>query len=444
MNKNRVVWHEGLFLRPQHLQQQERYVQHLLEGRCKDTRAFNWGLTNLELDSELLKLGKIAITKAKGIFPDGTPFDIPNDTPSPIPYDVVKETKDTLTYLAIPLVQPNALLMSNKEDNNPLSRNTIKDIQVSDLHTGQVEGNADIQVGELNIRLLTDDDKLNAYSIIPIARIVEMDKDKMVHLDETLIPAVMHCNTSNNLTSFIKEVQGLLKHRGDALASRLAAPGSTGVSEITDFLMLQMMNKYEPLLQHLYSNKGIFPEEFYRILIMLTGELATFTKEERRPVDLPVYIHDQQQPCFEFVMNEIRSALSAVIEQKAIGLEISEHKYGIWVATINDKSLLTEAMFVLAVKADVASEKIRSSFPKQSTIASVERIRDLVNSHIPGIELNPLAVAPRQIPYHSGFTYFEMNTKHEFWKQLESAGGMAVHVGTKLDNLDLELWAIRD
>jgi len=87
---------------------------------------------------------------------------------------------------------------------------------------------------------------------------------------------------------------------------------------------------------------------------------------------------------------------------------------------------------------------LRSSFPKQSTIASVERIRDLVNSHIPGIELNPLAVAPRQIPYHSGFTYFEMNTKHEFWEQLESAGGMAVHVGTKLDNLDLELWAIRD
>ena len=444
MNKNRVVWHEGLFLRPQHLQQQERYVQHLLEGRCKETRAFNWGITNIELDTELLKLGKIAITSAKGIFPDGTPFDIPNDTPSPSPYDVVKDVKDNIIYLAIPLVQPNALLMANRDDDNPLSRNTIKDIQVSDLHTGEIEGSAEIQVGELNIRLLTDDDKLNAYSVISIARIVEIDKDKMVHLDDTFIPTVMHCNASNNLIGFIKEVQGLLKHRGDALANRLAAPGSTGVSEITDFLMLQLMNKYEPLFQHLHVSKGIFPEEFYRVLIMLTGELATFTKEERRPVDLPVYIHDQQQPSFEFVMNEIRGALSAVIEQKAIGIEISEHKYGIWVAILNDKSLLEEAMFVLAVKADVASEKIRSSFPKQSTIASVERIRDLVNSHIPGIELNPLAVAPRQIPYHSGFTYFELNTKHEFWGQLASAGGMAVHVGTKLENLELELWAIRD
>lgn len=444
MNKNRVVWHEGLFLRPQHLQQQERYVQHLVEGRSKNARVFNWGLTQLELDPQLLKLGKIAILTAQGVFSDGTPFDIPNDTPAPIPYEVVKDTKEVLVYLAIPLVQPNALLMANKDDINSLARHTIKDIQVSDLHTGQVEGNADIQVGELDIRLLTDDDKLNAFSVVPFARIIEIDKDKTVHLDEKFIPAVMHCNASTNLLSFIKEVQGLLKHRGDALAARIAAPGSTGVSEITDFLMLQLINKYEPLLQHLYSNKGIFPEEFYRVLIMLAGELATFTKEERRPETCPSYIHEQQQPTFEFVMNEIRTALSAVIEQKAIGIEISEHKYGIWVATFNDKSLLNEAMFVLAVKADVASEKIRSSFPKQSTIASVERIRELVNSHIPGIELGPLAVAPRQIPYHSGFTYFELNSKHEFWEQLASSGGMAVHVGTKLDNLELELWAIRD
>ena len=439
-----MVWHEGLFLRPQHLQQQERYVQHLIEGRCKSTRPFNWGLTHLEIDPQLLTLGKIAITSAQGVFSDGTPFDIPNDTPSPIPYEIAKDTKEALVYVAIPLVQPNALLMANKEDNNPLARHTIKDIHVSDLHTGQVEGNADVQVGELNVSLLTDADKLNAYSVIPLARIVEVDKDSVIHLDEEFIPAAMHCNTSNKLVGFIKEVQGLLKHRGDALASRLAAPGSTGVSEITDFLMLQLINKYEPLLQHLYTNKGIFPEEFYRVLILLAGELATFTKEQRRPEKFPAYIHDQQQPTFAFVMNEIRIALSSVIEQRAIGIDINEHKYGIWVATLNDKSLLDDAMFVLAVKADVASEKIRSSFPKQSTIASVERIRELVNSHIPGIELGPLAVAPRQIPYHSGFTYFELNSKHEFWRQLASSGGMAVHVGTKLDNLELELWAIRD
>ncbi len=169
-----MVWHEGLFLRPQHLQQQERYIHHLIEERSKSMRPFNWGLTEIELDPQLLKLGKISITNAQGVFSDGTPFDIPHDTPSPIPYEVAKDTKETLIYLAVPLIQPNALLMANNEDNNSLARHSIKDIQVPDLHTGQVQGDADVQVGELNVKLLTEQIQLNAYSIIPVARIVEI------------------------------------------------------------------------------------------------------------------------------------------------------------------------------------------------------------------------------------------------------------------------------
>ncbi|WP_299873420.1 type VI secretion system baseplate subunit TssK [uncultured Cocleimonas sp.] len=445
MNKDRVVWHEGLFLRPQHLQQQERFIQNWVEGRCQGIRPFNWGVTNLEIDPQLLKLGKIAIVRAQGIFADGTPFGIPNDTPAPAPFEVPKDDKNCLIYLAVPLIQPNALLMTEEsEGKNKLTRYQINDIQVGDLHTGKIQGEADLQVGCLNISILSENDKLNAYSVIPIARIVESTKDKLVKLDESYIPAVMHCNTSEQIMGFIKEVQALLKHRGEALASRLAAPGSAGVSEITDFLILQLVNKYEPLFRHLQINKDIFPEELYRILIVLAGELATFTSETRRPIEFKEYIHDQQQFSFEFVMNEIRKALSSVIEQKAIGLDIEEHKYGIWVAIINDKSLLDSCTFVLAVKADVATEKIRSKFPRQSTISSVEKIRELVNSHIPGIDLTALAVAPRQIPYHSGFSYFEMNSAHEFWAPLSTSGGLAVHVGTKLENLELELWAIRD
>jgi type VI secretion system protein ImpJ len=445
MNKNRVVWHEGLFLRPQHLQQQERFLQQWVAGSCHELRSYSWGVTQLEIDEQLLKLGKVAIIRAQGVFSDGTPFDIPSNTPVPEPYELPKDAKDYLLYLAVPLIQPNALLMEDKKTkNNKLVRYGIKDVQISDLHTGDIEGEADVQVGELNLCILPETDKLNAYSVISIARIVESDKDGIALLDNDLIATVMHSNTSPQLSGFIKEVQGLLKHRGDALAGRLAAPGSAGVSEITDFLMLQLMNKYEPLLEHLSVSKGVFPEELYRVLISLAGELATFTREERRPIKYKSYLHDQQQSSFEFVMNEIRQSFSTVVEQKAIGINIKEHKFGIWVATVNDKSLYEDSMFVLAVKADVATEKIRSKFPKQSTITSVEHIRELVNAHISGIDITPLAVAPRQIPYHSGFSYFELNSHHEYWDSLPTSGGLAVHVGTKLDNLELELWAIRE
>ena len=38
-DKNRVVWSEGLFLRPQHFQQQERYLEACLQGRAGALRA---------------------------------------------------------------------------------------------------------------------------------------------------------------------------------------------------------------------------------------------------------------------------------------------------------------------------------------------------------------------------------------------------------------------
>ena len=51
---NRVVWSEGLFLRPQHFQQQERYLERHVEIRSTALRAHGWGFTELEFERDLL------------------------------------------------------------------------------------------------------------------------------------------------------------------------------------------------------------------------------------------------------------------------------------------------------------------------------------------------------------------------------------------------------
>lgn len=158
----------------------------------------------------------------------------------------------------------------------------------------------------------------------------------------------------------------------------------------------------------------------------------------------PDYQHHDLERSFQPVMDEIRRAFNTVMEQRAIQIEIIEHRYSVWVAKFTDKTLLGSATFILAAKAQISTEKLRGGFPNKTTIATVERIRDLVNAHIPGIEISALPVVPRQIPYHSGFAYFEVNTRHELWKQLETSGGLAIHIGTELPKLELELWAIRE
>ena len=58
---NRVIWSDGLFLQPQHFQQQDRAFERYIESRCHALTPFSWGLTDIEFESDLLRIGKIGL-----------------------------------------------------------------------------------------------------------------------------------------------------------------------------------------------------------------------------------------------------------------------------------------------------------------------------------------------------------------------------------------------
>ncbi len=68
-SNNRVVWSEGLFLRPQQFQQQTRYFERYVEGRARELCAHSWGFTHLEIERDLLNIGKLGLRRAAGVFP---------------------------------------------------------------------------------------------------------------------------------------------------------------------------------------------------------------------------------------------------------------------------------------------------------------------------------------------------------------------------------------
>ena len=106
---NKVVWSEGLFLRPQHFQQQVRYIESYVEGRSAPLRSHPWGFTRIGFDQSALALGKIGIAAASGVFPDGTPFNMPDDDDAPTPLEVPENTRDTLVYLCLAMRRPGSL-----------------------------------------------------------------------------------------------------------------------------------------------------------------------------------------------------------------------------------------------------------------------------------------------------------------------------------------------
>jgi type VI secretion system protein ImpJ len=216
-----------------------------------------------------------------------------------------------------------------------------------------------------------------------------------------------------------------------------------GVSEVADFLMLQLLNRTEPLLRQFASVPSVHPWPFHLLLLQLAGELATFSSASRVPPDYPPYRHDDLQGTFVPLMTELREMLSAVIQRHAEQIELVDRNHGVRTAVVADAELLRNAGFVLAVRAQLPAEQLRQRFPSQTKLGPAERLRDLVNLQLPGITLRSLPVAPRQLPYHAGSHYFEIDRQGDLWKQLERSGNLALHVAGDFPGLELELWALR-
>ncbi len=439
---NKVVWSEGMFLNPQHFQQQERYLESLVDNKYTALGAYRWGILDFEIDQNLLGLGKVSVARARGVMPDFTPFDVPGIDAPPLVIDIPENTQSEIVYLCLPVKRPGAKDIVLDGNGQSLARYLRSDQEIRDVCSDSSDA-ISIDVGQLNLKLMLESEDLSGYVCIGMLRISEMRDDKKLTLDDTYIPPCLDCALMPKLSGFLSEIMGLLHSRGEAIAGRLADANRGGTAEVADYMLLQLINRLEPGAAHMAHIQGLHPIDLYAQLVQMAGELATFVTSEKRSGQFPGYKHDDLDACFTPVMTLLRNSFSTVHEQTAINLELVDKKYGIKVAEIVDRSLIGSAVFVLAAKADMPEEAVRNHLPAQLRIGPVERIRQLVNAAMPGIAMKPVPVAPRQIPFHAGFTYFQLEPQGEFWNELKHSGGFAIHVGGDFPGLKLEFWAIR-
>jgi type VI secretion system protein ImpJ len=126
-----------------------------------------------------------------------------------------------------------------------------------------------------------------------------------------------------------------------------------------------------------------------------------------------------------------------------VQIPLVDRTHGVSTAVVADMELVQNGVFVLAVNAQLPPEQLRPRFMAQTKLGPVDRIRDLVNLQLPGIGLQSLPVAPRQLPFHAGHFYFELDRNGELWRQFQKSGNLALHIAGDFPGLELELWAIR-
>ena len=438
---NKVVWSEGMFLQPQHFQQHDRFLASTLEERVTGLRPYAYGFTELRLDTQLLQHGKISLVSARGVLPDGTPFSLPQDDDLPEPLDIPPDARGALIVLALPTRRQGISETGNSNEPDNFARYRTDDVEVQDSN-GSNGQPAWMQIGKLRLRLALKQQVVNAHSTMGVVRVIERRTDNSLVLDSGYIPPCLDVRATPRLTGYMEEIYGILKARGMALAARLSQPGVTGTAEITDFLFLQLVSRVAPLYEHLNKLPNLHPEDLYRQILQLAGESMIFAPEAKKVPSYREYQHDDLQATFTPVMDDVRKHLAVVMDSHAVQIPLQERQFGIRVGSVPDIDLIKSATFVLAVNAEMPAEAIRSGFPAQTKMGPIEKIRDLVNLQLPGITLRALPVAPRQLPFHAGFTYFELDRNNELWKGL-TAAGFAMHVAGNFPGLAMEFWAIR-
>src|ERR1700721_3834650 len=109
-----VLWAQGTFLTPQHLQVQDRFIEDALNFRLQALKFCPWGFRELAINGELLAEGQFAVTRAAGIFPDGLLFEVPDADPPP-PSKSLEDLfepapKNLHIHLPIPAYRTRALM----------------------------------------------------------------------------------------------------------------------------------------------------------------------------------------------------------------------------------------------------------------------------------------------------------------------------------------------
>ena len=436
------LWQEGMAIHPQHMQQWDRAWTTLLDKRFECVAASGWGIRRLAIDESMLALGKVSITMCQAVLPDGSVVDVPGDTDGPLIREIPPGTTERLLKIGLALNAGDRPMPESAGAQPGMARFTPVERQLRDAMAVDRREET-IALAMPNLRLVLEGEAEDELATLPIAR-VKRDEAGAVILNGEWLPPALDCKAHPRYAQIFREVEAMLRGRSDMLALRVdPSQASPDVSSLLDIIMLQTVNRAIQVFASLSAAESVHPELAYRECLRLAGDLSIFTPT-RKPAALPAWRHADPTTSFQSAVAVISKSLGTLAEAAATALPMEQRQHGLWLSQIRDRALLMGArQLVLTARAARPPEELRAGLPPQTKIGPLESVRDLVSLQVPGLSLMPLPVAPREIPYQTGTTYFELDRSGDMWRRMNNSVALAVHIGGEWPDLALELWAIR-
>jgi type VI secretion system protein ImpJ len=423
---NRVMWSEGLYLRTQHFQQQDRFFEATVRGALQAGRLHTFGFRALTLDAALLEAGQVAVLTARGIFPDGTPFAIPDMMDAPRPLAITPEMGCGPVLIALPLEPPGGIGFDPAHAESTGARYRGRIVSIRDA----VQGGADpeeIEIARPQALLLSPGKLIGGYTALPLAEVKGLRADGGVVLDETFLPPTLVSGAAPWYAQLLQEVITGLDQIAEAHGRMvLGGPGRS----VEDLLMLNLANAARPRLAHILAQEVFHPAELYLELASLAGSMATYGSSARKLGELPAYDHMAPGPAYSALADALRSLILSLrfVEPKSRALPVMRHSTNIWKVRIDNPKVLVASRIVVRVGSELSEEALRKIFVNQVTVGAADEFEGLWKSRLPGIPLKPLHSQPREIPYDGDRLCLELDQHSEHWASLLDAPGFVIGV----------------
>jgi type VI secretion system protein ImpJ len=446
---SRVVWSEGMHLAQHHFQAQSRYFEELAAFMFSSLFYGGYGLAGCELDAEALLNGTVAVTHARGVMPDGTPFHFP-DEPAPTPLairELFSPTQEShRVLLALPAYHSdhgNTRIDSGNGVTDPRYQAATE--SVPDETTGQSP--RPVMVARKNFRILLDVQPAHGLVTLPIARVRRDGSGHFIY-DPDYVPPCTQLGASRRLLELLGRLTEMLEAKADAMAEERRRSGDAAeyaAREVAGFWLTHAVHSALGPLRHLLQTRSAHPELLYTELARLAGALCTFSMEAD-PRTLPPYDHDDPATSFNALERHIRRHLDLVMPSNCLTVPLLPADPGFYQGTVSDPRAMRRARWFLGVRSSAGHGVVTANVARLVKVCSAEHIVKLVQRAYPGLVLEHVQVPPTEISPRIGMDYFAIqinphpNSPGEpCWKLIAETGRVGVYVPAAIPDVELDL-----
>lgn len=441
----KVLWGEGLFLRPQHFQQQDQYHEARLHHTADILHPYLWGVRHIEWDLDALRADKLRLLSLQARFRDGELADAPHSEPLPPAIDLatLPPTLQEVTYsVALPTLAHDGGNATAATQQTRHTRFIQSQRNTPDLYTQAAA--ADVGFLKKSVRLLSDQEPLGAYDSFPVIRLRRAVSGGF-EPDPGFIPPSLCIEGTPRLRQALERLLDALQAKFNALQGHMREPSRNVIEfrsgDISAFWLLHTVSTSAASLMHYMRHPQLHPERLFQSMLGLVGSLMTYSKLYTL-AGLPSYQHEDLGRCFGQLESIIRDLLDTVISARYFAIGLHEEKPCYHLGKLDSGRIDGQTTLYLAINAAMPALELVEVVPLRVKVGAPDDVAKCVLSAMPGVQLTHAPQVPSAVPVRPDTYYFALENRGILYEQMLKAQSISIYVPAGIRDLRLELMAV--